>query len=163
MSTLARSSAALRNWAAPADEPAELSRLEARLRRCGGSSGWHCRDDRGRRNGLPVRTASPGDTGCHFDSGHDRQFDQYRLVADGFAVEAPCLAASRYRPLKEILASSLGVSARLCRECLLGLRAWRLDLVLAGGAVRMRDRDTVGGIRGGVRYGCSCARVCLHA
>src|SRR6478609_2591662 len=31
MSTLARSSAALRNWAAPADETAELSRLEARL------------------------------------------------------------------------------------------------------------------------------------
>src|ERR1700688_4189427 len=31
MSTLARSSAAFRNWAAPADEAAELSRLEARL------------------------------------------------------------------------------------------------------------------------------------
>ena len=31
MSTLARSSAALRNWAAPADETAELSRLEERL------------------------------------------------------------------------------------------------------------------------------------
>src|SRR5713226_613665 len=31
MPTLARSSAALRNWAAPADETAELSRLEARL------------------------------------------------------------------------------------------------------------------------------------
>lgn len=31
MSTLARSSAALRNWAAPADETTELSRLEARL------------------------------------------------------------------------------------------------------------------------------------
>src|ERR1700720_4405040 len=31
MSTLARSSAALRNWAAPVDETAELSRLEARL------------------------------------------------------------------------------------------------------------------------------------
>src|SRR6476660_10480908 len=31
MSTLARSSAALRNWDAPADETAELSRLEARL------------------------------------------------------------------------------------------------------------------------------------
>jgi uncharacterized membrane protein YoaK (UPF0700 family) len=31
MSTLARSPAALRNWAAPADETAELSRLEARL------------------------------------------------------------------------------------------------------------------------------------
>src|ERR1700720_412165 len=31
MSPLARSSAALRNWAAPADETAELSRLEARL------------------------------------------------------------------------------------------------------------------------------------
>jgi hypothetical protein len=31
MSTLARSSAALRNWVAPADETAELSRLEARL------------------------------------------------------------------------------------------------------------------------------------
>src|SRR6267378_2977867 len=31
MSTLARSSAALLNWAAPADETAELSRLEARL------------------------------------------------------------------------------------------------------------------------------------
>src|SRR3982074_461508 len=31
MSTLARSSAALRNWTAPADETAELSRLEERL------------------------------------------------------------------------------------------------------------------------------------
>src|SRR5882724_941834 len=31
MSTLARSSAALRNWAAPADETAKLSRLETRL------------------------------------------------------------------------------------------------------------------------------------
>ena len=117
--------------------------------RSAGSSGRHCRDDRGRRNGLPVRTASPGDTGCHFDSGHDRQFDQYRLVADGFAVETPCLAASRYRPLKEILASSLGLSARLYRECLRCLPAWRLDLVIAGGAVRFGNRDTVGGIRGG--------------
>src|SRR5258707_3574524 len=31
MSTLARSSAAFRNWAYPADDAAELSRLEARL------------------------------------------------------------------------------------------------------------------------------------
>src|SRR5260221_12178931 len=31
MSTLARSSAALRNWAHPADDAVELSRLEARL------------------------------------------------------------------------------------------------------------------------------------
>jgi hypothetical protein len=30
-----------------------------------------------------------------------------------------------------------------------------LDLVIAGGAVRFGDRDTVGGIRGGIRYGCS--------
>jgi len=78
-------------------------------------------------------------------------------VADGFAVEAPCLAASRCRPLKEILASSPGLSARLCRECLRCLRAWRLDLVIAGGTIRFGNRDTVGeGVfRGGIRYGRS--------
>ena len=65
-------------------------------------------------------------------------------VADGFAFEAPCLAAGRCRALKEILASSPGLSARLCRERLRSLRAWRLDLVIAGRAFRFGNRDTVG-------------------
>src|SRR5258708_38791751 len=83
---------------------------------------------------MPVRTPSPGDTGCNFDSGNDGQFDQYRFVADGLAFEASRLAAGRCRPLEEIVASPLRLSLGLCRECFRCLYAGRLGMVVAGGA-----------------------------
>src|SRR5258708_39967069 len=93
---------------------------------------------------MPVRTPSPGDTGCNFDSGNDGQFDQYRFVADGLAFEASRLAAGRCRPLEEIVASPLRLSLGLCRECFRCLYAGRLGLVVAGGASGGGDCDTVG-------------------
>src|SRR5258708_28456081 len=93
---------------------------------------------------MPVRTPSPGDTGCNFDSGNDGQFDQYRFVADGLAFEASRLAAGRCRPLEEIVASPLRLSLGLCRECFRCLYAGRLGLVVAGCASGSGDCDTVG-------------------
>src|SRR5262249_52379593 len=92
-------------------------------------------NDRGFGDGLPICAASFGDAACSLDRGHDRQFDQYRFVTDGPAVETSPLASCRCRPLEEVFASPLRLSPGLCGGCLRCLRAGRLGLGLPGGAV----------------------------
>ncbi len=101
--------------------------------------GRNCHYDRGLRDGLPVRATSLGDTGRNFDGSHDRQFVQYRLVADGLAVEASRSSAARCRTLEEILhllfGFLLGCVVSASAVSVLGDWAWLLPVALSGVAL----------------------------
>jgi phage terminase large subunit GpA-like protein len=86
-------------------------------------------------DGLPIRVAAFSDAARRLDRSHDRQFDQCRLGADGLVIESP-LAAHRFWPLEEILASLVRISLGVRRGGSCRLRPRRLGLVVAGGAVR---------------------------